>query len=84
MGSRRSGVAGSADQVVALMGRSHDCFKDGCENDAGFGFGWPGHQKDIPVAKRGILWACSEHRAEAEQRWEKATQRGIRDDQDAT
>ncbi len=84
MGGGRSRAARTADTAVAVMGRSHDCFKEGCQNDAGNGFGWPGHQQDSPITKRGILWACAAHKAEAQERWEKATQRGLRDDQDAT
>jgi hypothetical protein len=53
------------------------CYHEGCTNDAGHGFGWPGLRKDIPVKKRGILWSCddAQHLAVAAERWRQATQR---------
>ena len=50
----------------------HKCFKEGCRNEASFGFRRGGYLKDIPAGKRGILWACLEHRTEARDRKEKA------------
>ncbi|MGL6208970.1 MAG: hypothetical protein ACRC14_03970, partial [Paracoccaceae bacterium] len=39
---------------------------------AAFGYGYPGHRKDIPVGKRGVLWVCADHRADAERRRDAA------------
>ncbi len=40
---------------------------------ASFGFRRPGHLSRLPQGQRGTLWACTDHRAEAEARRAAAT-----------
>jgi hypothetical protein len=35
---------------------------------APFGYGWPGHRKDIPDGRHGVLWVFAKHRKDAEAR----------------
>ena len=47
---------------------THQCFHTDCPNPAPYGYGLPGLHSDKPKGKRGYLYACAEHRDEAEQR----------------
>lgn len=46
----------------------HPCHFCGA-SEAPYGFRHPGHPKDIPMGKRGTLWACAEHESDARARW---------------
>jgi len=48
------------------MTHGHACFL--CGSSASFGFRLPGLLSELPEGKRGVLWACREHRGEAERR----------------
>jgi hypothetical protein len=54
--------------IIAMAG---PCFVCG-STIAPFGFGWPGFEREKPKGKRGQLWACSQHRGDAERRRENA------------
>jgi hypothetical protein len=53
------------------MTYDHKCGICGADN-APFGFGFAGHRSKLPAEKRGILWACGDHIADAERRWKGA------------
>ena len=48
----------------------HKCFI--CGNNAPRGFGFKGFGRDKPAGKRGYIWACADHIADARLRKEKA------------
>ena len=53
---------------VAMSG---PCFVCGRPHSP-FGYGLPGPRSEKPKGKRGYLWACAEHREDAEKRRNKA------------
>ncbi|PWE26704.1 hypothetical protein C4N9_20810 [Pararhodobacter marinus] len=58
-------IAGRTDRHVHVV---HVCAHEGCERFGAFGFREPGHSAD----RRSTFtaWACAEHRAEVETRWQ--------------
>lgn len=59
------------------MTHGHACFL--CGSSASFGFRLPGLLSELPEGKRGVLWACRDHRGEAERRREAAAGLPARD-----
>ena len=51
------------------------CFVEGCDGHASFGYRWPGFRHEAPAGVQGYLWACYEHRDDAEKRRDAALEK---------
>lgn len=54
------------------MTTGHSCAICGAAN-AQYGYRLPGRLADLPKGKRGYLWACKDHREQAQARQQAAT-----------
>lgn len=58
--------------------KEHTCFSADCTNPAPYGYRWPGPMSELKPGDRGYLWACANHREDAERRRDDAmAQRGM-------
>lgn len=56
------------------MAEGHKCFSDGCETITPFGLRMAGLLSELPPNRRGYLWHCPKHEAEALARRDAAMQ----------
>ena len=51
---------------------NQSCQIEGCDKPAPYGYRKPGMLTSQPIGRRGYLWVCREHRAQAQRRQEAA------------